>query len=238
MGKNYLPDGKESLNRTLQNAKSRQIVPRGVGMLRILGRITSINVRKVLWTADELGLAYEREDWGMPLRDPKIPEFLALNPNGLVPTMVEDGFVLWESSAIMRYLAEQRGGAPLIPAEPKTRALMEQWLSWQGTELAAVWLYAFLALGRPTPGHDDPARIDHSIGRWTAKMAILEAQLGDGRPFVVGDKFSLADIALGVATHRWFGTPFDKPEQPALDAYYRRLKARPTGAAYLGPKTP
>ena len=82
--------------------------------LKVLGRVTSINVRKVLWLADELGLTCEREDWGLPIRDPKVPEFLALNPNGQVPVLIEDGFVLWESSAITRYLAG-RQHSPLLP---------------------------------------------------------------------------------------------------------------------------
>ena len=87
-------------------------------MLKILGRMTSINVRKVLWGADELGLSYDREDWGMPIRDPKVPEFLALNPNGQVPVLLDDGFVLWESNAILSYLADKDGRGTLLPADP------------------------------------------------------------------------------------------------------------------------
>lgn len=205
-------------------------------MRKILGRATSINVRKVLWTADELGLSYEREDWGLPMRNPMVPEFLALNPNGLVPVLVEDDFALWESNVIMRYLAERAGA--LIPAEPRQRALMEQWLGWQATELAPTWVYAFLAYGRPTPGYDDPAKIEASIGQWGKRMAILEGRLADGRGYVTGDAFTLADIALGVAVHRWFATPFEKPELPAVEAYYRRVKARPAAGAYTGAATP
>ncbi|HTJ56280.1 MAG TPA: glutathione S-transferase family protein [Devosiaceae bacterium] len=206
--------------------------------MKILGRVTSINVRKVMWAADELGLSYEREDWGLPIRDPAVPEFLALNPNALVPVLIEDGFVLWESHPIMRYLAEQHDGG-LIPRDARARALMEQWLGWQATELTTSWAYAFRALGRPTPGYDDPGRIDASIAAWSKKMAILEGQLADGRPYVNGAEFSLADIALGVSVHRWVRTPFDRPAPlPALEAYYERLRVRPAASAYLGPETP
>ncbi|MDR3474005.1 MAG: glutathione S-transferase family protein [Devosia sp.] len=213
-------------------------MPSEDNILRILGRVTSINVRKVLWTADELGLAYAREDWGMPLRDPKVPEFLALNPNGLVPVLVDGDFVLWESHPIMGYLAEGQSDTPLIPAHRRARATMAQWLAWQQTELSPAWGYAFLALGRPTPGYDDPQQIARSIQRWSAKVAILEAQLADGRPFVNGDDFTLADIALGLAMHRWQATPFDKPPLPSADAYYARLKTRPAAAPYLTAGTP
>jgi glutathione S-transferase len=204
-------------------------------MLRVLGRLTSINVRKVLWTMDELGIAYEREDWGKPIRDPNVPEFLRLNPNALVPVLIDGDFVLWESSAIMRYVAE---GSTLIPADSRQCALMEQWLAWQQTTLGPTWSYTFLAYGRPTPGHDDPAQIAQSIARWTKKMTILDDELSDGRRFVVGDGLSLADIVLGVAVHRWLTTPFDKPALSAVERYYRSLKARPAAAPYLGDTTP
>jgi len=212
-------------------------LPKEERVLKILGRVTSINVRKVLWAADELGLAYEREDWGMPIRDPKVPEFLALNPNGLVPVMIEDGFVLWESAAIMRYLAGAKASAArLMPDDRQTRATMDQWLDWQQTELVGSWAYAFRALGRPTPGYDDKTQIERSIEVWTARMAILGRQLA-GSQYVAGS-FSLADIALGVAVHRWFATPFDKPAMPNVEAYYARLKERPAAGAYLSAKTP
>jgi glutathione S-transferase len=207
-------------------------------MLKILGRVTSINVRKVLWTADEAGLAYDREDWGMPIRDPGTPEFLKLNPNGLVPVLIDDGFVLWESDAIMRYLAEAAPSRGLIPANRQDRATMGQWLSWQGGELAPCWRYAFLALGRPTPGYDDPQQIAASIERWSARMAVLEESLADGRGYIAGARLSLADIALAVALHRWFAVSFEKPELPRVGAYYARLRERPAAVAYLGEGTP
>ena len=205
-------------------------------MLRVLGRITSINVRKVLWTLDELGLAYEREDWGMPIRDPKVPEFLALNPNGQVPVMIEGEFVLWESNAILIYLAEREGG--LLPEQLELRALALQWLGWQASELNPPWAYAVQALIRKTPGFDDPVKIADSIKAWGAKMALLDGQLAKGQPFVAGDSFSIADIALGLSVHRWLSIPADKPEFAAIEDYYERLLTREAGARWMGPQTP
>src|SRR6185437_9141615 len=118
-----------------------------------------------------------------------VPEFLALNPNALVPVIIDDGFVLWESSAIIRFLSEKHGGA-MIPADPRERAVMEQWLAWQGTELPTCWGYAFRALAWHAPGYDDPAQIDASIRRWSAKMEILEGRLAGGTSFVAGVGFT------------------------------------------------
>ena len=207
-------------------------------MVRVLGRVTSINVRKVLWTLDELGVSYEREDWGLPLRDPKVPEFLALNPNGQVPVLIEDGFVLWESNAILVYLAEGDAGHRLLPEDGRARARVLQWLGWQATELNPTWGYALNALIRKVPGYDDPARIADSLARWGARMDILEAQLARGGPFVAGEQFSIADIALGLSVHRWMGVPADKKALPAVGVYYRRLLDRPAGARWMARDTP
>lgn len=205
-------------------------------MLRVLGRVTSINVRKVLWALDELGLAYEREDWGMPIRDPKVPEFLALNPNGQVPVLVENGFVLWESNAILIYLAEREGG--LLPEQLELRALALQWLGWQAAELNPPWGYAVNALIRKTPGYDDPAKIAESMAKWTDKMEIMEAHLAAGGPHFVGNGFTIADIALGLSVHRWMSIPMDKKELPAVADYYERLMSREAGARWMAPETP
>lgn len=207
-------------------------------MLTILGRVTSINVRKALWALDELGLAYAREDWGLPLRDPRVPQFLALNPNGQVPVLIEGDFVLWESNAILIYLAERTGR--LLPAQIEQRALALQWLGWQAAELNPPWGYAVNALIRNTPGYDDEARIAESMTKWAAKMEILEARLGheQGNGFVAGGDFSIADIALGLSVHRWMSIPRDKPTFPAISAYYDRLRGRPAGAEWMGPQTP
>lgn len=201
-------------------------------MVKVLGRITSINVRKVLWALDELGVAYEREDWGVPVRDPKVPEFLALNPNGQVPVFVEyDGSVLWESNGLLVYLAQTRGG--LLPKERRALGLALQWLGWQAAELNPSWNYVVPGLLRKMPGYDDPRKIAEAIGRWTGTMAILEGELQKGRPFLAGDEFSIADIAIGLSCHRWYRTPFEKRAFPAVEEYYNRLKERSAGARWM-----
>ena len=206
--------------------------------IKILGRVTSINVRKVLWAADEMGLAYDREDWGLPIRDPKVPEFLALNPNGQVPVLIDGDFVLWESNAVLLYLAETYGRGTLWTEDPHLRARMYQWLGWQASELNPPWGYAVNALVRHTPGYDDPAKIADSITRWTVKMELLEGHLAKGESYVAGGHFTLADIAIGLSVHRWFMTPFEKADLPAVAQYYGRLKERPAGVAWLGAGTP
>jgi glutathione S-transferase len=205
--------------------------------LRILGRVTSINVRKVLWAAGEMGLAYDREDWGLPVRDPKVPEFLALNPNAQVPVIVDDGYVLWESNAIMTYLARKHH-SELLPRSPQGQGLVEQWLYWQLGELNPTWTYAVYALMRKNPAYNDQARIDDSVARWTGKMEILEAQLEKTRAYVCGDSFSIADIAIALSVHRWFMTPMPHKGLPEVARYYERMKDRPAARPWIGKDTP
>lgn len=195
--------------------------------VRILGKPTSINVRKVLWTCAELRVACELEHWGTGFRDPNDPAFLSLNPNALVPVLVEDDFVLWESNAICRYLAASRGAEWLLPSAPRARALVEQWMDWQSTELNPAWRYAFMALVRRSPAHSDPAAIEASVAQWNRQMAILDARLSRTGAYVAGEQFTLADVVLGLATHRFFATPIERRPLPAVEAYYERLTVRP-----------
>ena len=196
-------------------------------MLKILGRTSSLNVRKVLWACDELGLAYEREDWGTGFASTRDPEFLALNPNGLVPVLIDEQGALYESNTICRYLAARYGHGHLLPVEPRPRAVVEQWMDWQATDLNPTWGYAFLALGRPTPGYDDPAKIAASVEAWNKAMAILDQRLTDTGAHAAGHDFTLADVVLGVSVHRWIRTPMDRASLPAVEVYYARLKERP-----------
>jgi glutathione S-transferase len=208
-------------------------------MRKILGRITSINLRKVAWTLDYFGLEYERETWGLPDRDPKVPEFLKYNPNGFVPVLIEDDFVLWESDAIMRYLAQTHGPTSLWPEDPHQRAIADQWMSWASSILMKGWIYAVMALVRKMPGFDDEAKIEASLNNWISNMRILEAHLATSGPYVTGDSFTLADIALGVCVHRWFMADVsDLPDMPYARAYYERLKTQKGALAALGSQTP
>jgi len=200
-------------------------------VLKILGKASSINVRKVLWTCDEIGLAFQREDWGSGFRDTTTPDFLRLNPNGLVPVIVDDDLVLWESHAIIRYLATRYGTPDLLPSEPRERARIEMWMDWQATEFNNSWRYAFQALVRKNPAFDDATELRASLRAWARNIAILDAQLARTNQFVAGDRFTLADIPIGLAVNRWFMTPIaDRPSCPAVRRYYERLATRP---AYL-----
>jgi len=195
-------------------------------MLQILGKASSINVRKVLWTCTELGIAFKREDWGSGFRSTDTPVFLALNPNAMVPVIKDGDFVLWESNSIIRYLANQYAGQHLYPAQPKARARVDQWLDWQATDLNGSWSYAFLSLVRHSPDHQDPATLANACERWTKNMQILERQLQATGAYVSGEHFSLADIAVGLSVNRWFETPLEHPELAAVRAYYERLTQR------------
>lgn len=196
-------------------------------MLKILGKPASINVRKVLWLCDELALPCELETWGAGYRDTHAPEFLALNPNAMVPVIVDGDAVLWESNTICRYLAGKHGRDDLLPREPLARARVEQWMDWQVSDLNNAWRYAFMGLVRRSEAHQDQAALEASAAAWNRHMLILEQQLGRAGDFVTGGTFTLADIVLGLSVNRWFMTPIARPELPHVQAYYDRLATRP-----------
>ncbi len=196
-------------------------------MLRILGKPASINVRKVLWLCEELALAYELEPWGAGHRDTGVPEFTALNPNALVPVLVDGDAVLWESNTICRYLAGKHGREDLLPRDPLARARVEQWMDWQAGELNNAWRYAFMNLVRHSAAHQDPHDLAASAAAWNRHMAILDHQLEKTGEFAAGATFTLADIGLGLSVNRWFMTPIERPALPNVKAYYDRLATRP-----------
>jgi len=196
-------------------------------MLRILGNSSSINVRKVLWLCGELDVRYEHKQWGTGARSTTTPEFLALNPNAKVPVIVDGPLVLWESNTICRYLAGKHGRSDLLPTDPATRAGVEQWMDWQATELNNAWRYAFKALARKSQAHVDPQAIAASVADWNRHMRLLDAQLERTGAYAAGSTFTLADIVLGLSTNRWFMTPMERPQLPAVQAYLERLSERP-----------
>lgn len=193
--------------------------------MKLLGRLTSINVRKVMWTAAQINLHLPREDWGAGFRSPQEPEYLALNPNGLIPLLVDGDFALWESNSICRYLAAKAGATTLLPAEPQARARVEQWMDWQAGELNNAWRVAFMALVRGQPAA--PEAIAASVASWNRHMAMLDAQLARTGAHVVGDDFTLADIVLGLSAQRWMNAPIDRADLPAVAAWMQRLSGRP-----------
>ncbi|BBK36828.1 glutathione S-transferase [Allostella sp. ATCC 35155] len=194
-------------------------------MLKILGRKTSSNVQKVLWLCSEMNLAYEREDIGGPFGRNRDPAYLALNPNGLVPTIDDDGFVLWESHAIMRYLAAKHGAEALWPANLQERAAIDRWLDWGATVIGPAITPMFLQIIRTPKPDQDPKAIEASRQRTADALGILERQLS-GRPYVAGDRFTLADIPSAIQTFRWFQFPVERPDLPNVKAWYERLGER------------
>lgn len=195
-------------------------------MLKILGRSSSINVRKVLWTCLEIGLPFEQELWGSGFQSTDVSEFRALNPNAMVPVIRDGEFVLWESNAICRYLASRHGRIDLLPANPEERAKVEQWMDWQAGELNNSWRYAFMALVRRSETHTDSSAIANSICNWNHHMSILNAQLSKTGAYVAGANFTLADIVLGLSANRWLMTPMQRPDYPAISNYLERLGQR------------
>jgi len=204
-------------------------------MLKIWGRTNSVNVQKILWCCDELRIPYERIDAGMEFGKNRDPEFLAKNPNGLVP-MIEDGdFVLWESNSILRYLAMGGNGTRAIyPAEPPVRASVDRWLDWTLSALAPAERPVFLGMIRTAPEARDMAAIDAAVVKVAELWAILDAHLA-GRRFVENDTFTLADIVLGAFARRWFGIDgISRPPMPNLERWYERLSERASFTRQIG----
>ncbi|AHF67649.1 MULTISPECIES: glutathione S-transferase family protein [Pseudomonas] len=207
-------------------------------MLRILGKASSINVRKVLWACAETDRSFEREDWGSGFRATDTPEFMALNPNAMVPVILEDDFVLWESNTIIRYLASVHPDEGFYPSQPRARARIDQWIDWQATDLNKSWTYAFMSLVRRSAEFQDRDALKASSSSWARHMQILDRQLELTGAYVAGESFTLADIPVGLSVNRWFETPLDHPEFPAVAAYYERLSERPGYLLYGRNGTP
>jgi glutathione S-transferase len=199
-------------------------------MLTIIGKPTSINVRKVLWTCAELGLPFARVEWR--------EEHAALNPNRMVPVLVDGDFVLWESNAICRYLCAREGADALLPPDAHARARVEQWMDWQATELNNAWRYAFMALVRNSAAHTDPAQVAASVENWNRHVGILDAHLAASGAFVAGEHFTLADIVIGLSLNRWSMTPMARPDYPHVAAWLARLAERPGYRAWCANGVP
>jgi glutathione S-transferase len=202
-------------------------------MLKVWGRTNSSNVMKVLWLCEELSIPFERVDAGGAFGRTREAAYLAMNPNALVPTIEDGDFVLWESNAIIRYLARTRApGHPIYPSDPKVAADCDRWLDWQlGTLNTPMTTIFFTYVRIPEPDRDHAAAAkarDAAEALW----AMVEATLGDN-DFVCGAQMTLADIALGIYAWRWFNLPIARPPMPRLEAWLERLKARPGYAKHV-----
>ncbi len=193
--------------------------------MKLLGRRTSNNVQKVLWLLEELGVPFEHEDHGGPFGKTRTAQYLALNPNGTVPTLVDGSFVLWESNAILRYVAATRH-ASFLPDDASERALANQWMDWQLGTLSPAFRPLYIGLVRD---RRDPASLEDVLGESRRLFRILDAQLG-AAPCVAGPRLSLADFALGPMVHRWMTLRLDGGDQANLRRYYEMLLARPAFA--------
>ena len=204
-------------------------------MLNIWGRISSMNVRKVVWCAQELGLDFQRTEAGGRYGVVQTPEYLALNPNALVPVINDDGFVLWESNVIVRYLCAKHWTRQLYPEPLPERFDAERWMDWQQTTLNRASVGAFWHLVRAPAAERDARVIAQSVAATEPLMARLNAHLAT-RPFMSGDRFTMADIPIGCELHRWFGLPaaeYRHPSWPNLERWFADMRARPGARGVL-----
>jgi len=194
--------------------------------MKIWGRHTSINVQKVLWTCGELGLNFERVDVGGEFGGLDSEEYARLNPNRRIPVIDDDGFVLWESNSIVRYLAATRAPGGLCPASVRERADAERWMDWQLCHILPGMVTLFFGLIRTLPEKRDEAAIEQARQRTEDAWRILDAHLARCS-YVIGERFSMGDIPIGTFAHRWLALPIERPALPHLEAWYDRLCERP-----------
>jgi len=196
-------------------------------MLKILGRATSSNVQKVVWLCEELNIAYERTDIGGPFGGNRDAEYLALNPNGIVPTIDDDGFVLWESNTIVRYLAETHGkGTDFWPEDIEARASASRWMDWALSIMAPRHVPVFQGLIRTAEADRDYDKIAAARDLWSAANTVLETWLAD-HEYLSGDTFSTGDIPVSPFTYRWFNLDIEREDFPNLKRWHDTVAARP-----------
>ena len=195
-------------------------------MIKIWGRTDSSNVQKVLWCCGELGIDFDRSDLGGKFGGNKETAYLSMNPNGLVPTIQDGEFILWESNSIMRYLNEKYGQVRLLPSTIEGRANANRWMDWQLSVLNPSIVPLFWNLIRTPADKRDPKVVQGALDKTSAAWQMVENQLAHGA-FIAGENFSLGDIPIGVWAYRWFSLPIERPKFARLDAWYLRLRERP-----------
>ncbi|MGE0766945.1 MAG: glutathione S-transferase family protein [Hyphomicrobiaceae bacterium] len=196
-------------------------------MLKVFGRKSSFNLQKVMWLVDELGIAHEHIELGGSFGGLAEPAFLAMNPHGRVPTIDDHGNVVWESHAILRYLAAKHGGQSWWSADPAQRARVDQWMDWAQCSLQPDFLMGiFWGFYRTPEAKRDMAAVNRKVERTAAHMIHVERLL-DSQPYLLGDALSLADITIGTHLYRYFNVEIARPPLPNIERWYRALQARP-----------
>jgi glutathione S-transferase len=195
-------------------------------MLVIWGRNNSVNVQKVLWCCEEMALDYERRDAGSAFGVVDTPAYRRLNPNGLVPTIEDDGFVLWESHAIVRYLAGKHAQGGLWPADPKSRADADRWMDWKHTTFWPALRPLFLGLIRTVPEERDAKALEDSRLKTAHVLRTADAALAQ-RAYLGGDTLTMGDIALGCGIWRWMALPIERAPLPNVQRWFDSLAQRP-----------
>ena len=201
-------------------------------MLKIWGRISSINVRKAVWVAQELGLEFERIEAGGAFGVVKTPQYLAMNPNAFVPTLVDGDFVLWESNVVVRYLCAKYSMGNLYPSDLEQRFDAERWMDWQQTTLGPSGRNAFWELIRVPQAERDMKKIEASIATTEPLMDRLEDHLSKNA-FMSSGRLTMADIPLACEIHRWSALGVSTKKRPALEAWYAKILARPASNGVL-----
>ena len=195
-------------------------------MIKIWGRNTSSNVQKVMWAVGEMGLPHERIDIGGPFGKNRDPAYLAMNPNGLVPTLEEeDGFLLWESNTIVRYLAAKYKAEMLEPADLRTRSLASKWMDWQLAVAGPAIFECFWGLIRTPPEKRNHAAIEESRRKTTAAVAVMDQQLAK-TTYLAGGEFSYGDIPVGIIAYRYRQLVPERPALPNFERWYGAISAR------------
>ena len=195
-------------------------------MLKIWGRTNSINVQKVLWCCAEMAIPYERIDAGMQFGVNNTPEYRAMNPNGLVPLIDDDGFVLWESHAIVRYLSRKHGLGTLHPADSRTAADADRWMEWYSTTLWNHMKPVFWILVRTPTEKRNMAEVEDNRKKLAGYLEMADAHLKN-HEYMAGARFTMGDIPLAVLAHRWFNLPIERPALPNYERWFRTVSQRP-----------
>jgi glutathione S-transferase len=201
-------------------------------MLKIWGRMSSINVKKVVWIAQELGLDLQRTEAGGLFGLVKTPEYIQLNPNSLVPVIEDNGYVLWESNVIVRYLAAKHSAGQMYPTDLYERFDAERWMDWQQTTLNPASRPGFWQLVRTSPEQRNDALVAQSNAAVEALMEVLDTHLAQRR-FMVGERFTVADIPVACEVHRWFGLPQARQGRPNIERWYDSIHARQASKGVL-----